>query len=211
MSQGQTSGGGQQSWEGRLQQFNQEAKQNMPDGAVTPAYKADRQKIIDMLNRALAGEWGSFLQYRHHYTMASDIHMAGIREIWDEQAGDELDHAKDFNERINQLGGVPANDPKEVARLNPTPFSAGHDIRSMLEDDLVGERATIEFYNEIVRTCGFDDNETRAMVEEILLDENEHANTLSNLLYQYDAATGKQIPDLHEETLQQPIQQRRAA
>ncbi len=210
MSQGQTPGGGQQSWEGRLQQFNQEAKQNKPDGAVTPAYKADRQKIIDMLNHALASEWGSFLQYRHHYTMASDIHMAGIKEIWDEQAGDELDHAKKFNERINQLGGVPANDPKEVARLNPTPFSAGHDIRSMLEDDLVGERATIEFYNEIVRTCGFDDNETRAMVEEILLDENEHANTLSSLLYQYDAASGKQIPDLHEEILQ-PIQQRRAA
>ena len=178
---------------------------------MTRAYKANREEVIDLLNRALASEWSAFLQYEHHYVMASDIHSAEIRDMWKEHADQELSHAHKFNERINQLGGVPANAPQQIAQLTPTPFEAGTDMRSMLEIDLIYERETIEFYNEIVRTCGFDDNETRTIVETILLDENEHANDLSNLLFQYDASTGKPIMTLHEEALQQGGQQARAA
>lgn len=203
---------GHQMWTDRLQQMNQLAEQNLAEGAVTPAYKANRDEVLDLLNRALASEWAAFLQYWHHYFMASDLHAAEVREMWKEHAGDEYQHALKFNERINQLGGVPANSPKRIDELNPTPYTEGHDLRSMLEADLVGERATIEFYNEIVRVCGFDDNETRVIFEAALLDENEHANELSNLLYQFDASTGKQIPSEHErEVGQHQRQQRRAA
>ena len=196
--------GSQQSWGSRLQQMNRNAEQNQEQGAVTPAYKANREEVLDLLNRALASEWGSFLQYWHHYTMASDIHGEEVKDIWKEHIEDEYKHAQLFNERINELGGVPANSPKKIDQLNPSPFEEGHDLRSMIEADLVGERATIEFYNAIVRTCGFDDNETRTIVEGILLDENDHANELANLLYQFDASTGRQIPTLHEEEVGKP-------
>ncbi len=83
-------------------------------------------------------------------------------------------------------------------------------MRDMLRTDLVYERQTIAFYNEIVRTCGFDDNETRVLFEGILRDENEHANELSNLLYQFDASTGRQIDTLHQEELKRGGQQTRA-
>lgn len=209
-SGGMAKAGGQQAWPGRLQQIRQRAARDLADGALTGAYKANREEILDLLNRALAGEWSAFLQYEHHYTMASDIHSAEIRQMWQEHAESEHDHARKFNERINELGGVPANAPRAIEQLTPTPFEAGHDMRSMLEIDLVYERATIEFYNEIVRTCGFDDNETRTMVEGILIDENEHANDLSNLLYQFDASTGKEIPNLHQEIAKEVGQQRAA-
>lgn len=204
-------GGGQQAWISRLQQLNRQAEQNLPNGAVTPAYKANRDEILDLLNRALASEWASFLQYWHHYTMASDIHSDEVRDIWKEHAEDEYQHALKFNQRINELGGVPANDPKQIDQLNPSPFTAGHDLRSMIEADLVGERATIMFYNDIVRLCGFDDNETRAIFEDALLDENDHANELSNLLFQYDASTGQQIPTRHPDVVQQGAQRQTAA
>ena len=210
-SEGTAQGGSQQASTNRFQQMRQQAALNLPDGAVTRAYKANRNEILDLLNRALASEWSAFLQYEHHYIMASDIHSADIRGMWKEHAEQEREHALKFNERISQLGGVPANSPQQIAQLTPTPFEAGHDLRNMLELDLIYERETIEFYNEIVRTCGFDDNETRTIVEGILLDENEHANELSNLLFQYDASTGKQIPTRHEEVLQQGATRARAA
>ena len=62
-----------------------------------------------------------------------------------------------------------------------------------MEADLIGERSTIEFYNEIVRLCGFDDNETRHMFEKILREEDEHADDWANLLNAFDASTGHQI------------------
>ena len=211
MHQEMPKGGGPQAWMQRLQQFNQQAEQNLSQGASTPAYKANRDEVIDLLNRALASEWASFLQYWHHYTMASDIHSAEIRDIWKEHAEDEYEHAQKFMERIKQLGGVPANDPKQIDQLNPSPFTAGHDLRSMIEADLVGERATIMFYNDIVRLCGFDDNETRAIFEDALLDENEHADELADLLFQYDATTGQQIPTRHQDIMQQGPQRQAAA
>lgn len=210
-SEGTPKVGSQQTSADRIQQLRQQAAQNLPDGAVTRAYKANRDEILDLLNRALASEWSAFLQYEHHYVMASDIHSAEIRDMWQEHAEQEHEHARQFNERINQLGGVPANSPHQIVQLSSTPFEAGHDLRSMLEIDLIYERETIEFYNEIVRTCGFNDNETRTIVEDILLEENEHANELSNLLYQYDASTGKQIPTRHEVALQQGAQRARTA
>jgi bacterioferritin len=203
--------GSKQDWSSRLRQMNEQAKQNLADGAFTPAYKANRDEILDLLNRALASEWSSFLQYHHHYIMASDIHSAEIREMWQEHAEEEREHAQKIADRIDQLGGVPVHDPQQIAQLTPTPFEAGHDLRNMLEIDLVGERETILFYNEIVRTCGFDDNETRVLFENILLTESEHANEIANLLYQQDASTGKLIPNIHERVVGESGQKARGA
>jgi bacterioferritin len=175
----------------------------MEEGALTAGYKANKEEVIDLLNRALAGEWASFLQYWHHYAMASDIHSAEIADEWKEHAADEYKHALMFMERIKQLGGVPANDPKQIDELNPSPFTAGHDLRSMIEADLAGERATIEFYSEAIRVCGFDDSATRVLFEEALTEECHHADELADFLYQYDASTGERIPTVHESVLRE--------
>src|SRR3990170_5146446 len=87
-------GGDGQNLTSRLQQIRKQAEENLPDGAVTPAYKANRAEILDLLNRALAGEWSAMLQYEHHYTMASDIHSGGVREIFHDHAEEERGHAR---------------------------------------------------------------------------------------------------------------------
>jgi bacterioferritin len=182
--------------------MDERGKENMDQGALTDGYKANKEEVIEILNRALAGEWASFLQYWHHYSMASDIHSAEVADEWKEHAEDEYKHALMFMTRIKQLGGVPANDPEQIVELNPSPFTAGHDLRSMIEADLSGERATIEFYSEAVRICGFDDIETRSLFEQALHDECHHADELADFLYQFDASTGERIPTVHEKVLQ---------
>jgi len=52
----------------------------------------------------------------------------------------------------------------------------------MIREDLVAERIVIESYSEMVRFLGADDPTTRRMLEEILADEEDHANDLRTLL-----------------------------
>ena len=72
----------------------------------------------------------------------------------------------------------------------------------MMEADLVDERETIDFYDEIIRTCGFDDNVTRQMMEHLIEEEAQHADDWATLLYAYDGSTGKQIESIHDELVQ---------
>ncbi|HVC33956.1 MAG TPA: ferritin-like domain-containing protein, partial [Chloroflexota bacterium] len=109
-SGGSSASGRQQSeliWQNRLQKQLHEAEQNLADGALTAGYKADPREIVALLNRALASEWAAFLQYWHHYFMASDIHSAEVKGVFKEHAEDEYEHARLFGERVQQLGGVP--------------------------------------------------------------------------------------------------------
>jgi bacterioferritin len=125
--------------------------------------------------------------------MASDIASAEVKHYFKHHAKEEYEHALKFAERVQQLGGVPCNRPEDIARLTPTPTEYNHDLRSMIEADLIGERQTIDFYDEIIRSCGFDDNVTRRIVEGINVEEAEHADDWATLLYAYDGSTGKQI------------------
>ena len=52
----------------------------------------------------------------------------------------------------------------------------------MIREDLVAERIVIESYSEIIRFLGNDDPSTRRLMEEILAEEEDHANDLHTLL-----------------------------
>lgn len=198
-------------WEKQLQDMATKARQELQEGAVTQGYKANKDEVIQLLNRALASEWTAFMQYWHHYFMATDIHSAEIREIFKQQAQEELHHIDEIGSRIQLLGGVPVNKPDEIAKLWISPVKYGHDLRDMLETDLVDERMTVAFYSEIVRFAGNDDIVTRVLFEEILREEEEHANTLADLLYATDASTNQLIPSLHDQTAKQAMGGRKAA
>jgi bacterioferritin len=186
-------------WQNRLDKMHRDAEQNLADGALTAGYRANPQEIVALLQRAMASEWASFLQYWHHYFMASDIHSAEVKAVFKEHAEDEFEHARLIGDRIQQLGGVPVDKPDEIHRLTPTTTEYNHDLRSMMEADLVGERETIDFYDEIIRTCGFDDNVTRSTFDFIVKEEADHADDWATLLYAYDGSTGKQIQSVHDE------------
>ena len=186
----------------RIQEMNRRASEKMEDGAVNAAYKADREQVIQLLNRALASEWKAFLQYYHHYFMATDIHSAEIKDYFKESAAQELHHIEEIGGRIQLLGGVPSHKPREIETLWPADVEYGHDLRNMLEVDLISERTTVEFYSEIVRFAAFDDIVTRVLFEEILREEQDHANDLADLLYAMDPSTNQLIPSLHDQTAQ---------
>jgi len=188
-------------WEDRIKDMASKARQQVDEGAVTPYYKANRDEVIELLNRAISSEWIALMQYWHHYFMSTDIHSPEIKEAFKKFADQELEHIDEIGSRIQLLGGVPADKPEEITRLWPSPVDYGTNLRSMMHEDLIDERVTVEFYSEIIRYCGNDDPTTRFIFEHILAEEEEHANTWADILFQSDASTNERISSVHEDAM----------
>lgn len=158
------------------------ARKHMKDGAVTQGYKADREKIISILNEALATEIVCVLRYKNHYFLAAGIHSEAVAEEFLEHANEEQEHADAIAERIVQLKGKPDLNPAGLATKSHAEYVAGENLKQMIEENLVAERIAIDTYREIIDYVGEDDPTTRRMLEDILAQEEEHADDLAQLL-----------------------------
>ena len=165
-----------------IEDIRRRALEKMDDGAVTASYRADRTKVIDVLNEVLATETVCTLRYRSHYFMAKGIHSSGVEDEFLEHARQEQDHADRVAKRITELGGRPNLDPEGLATRSHAQYGEGEDLEEMIKEDLVAERIAIATYSEIVRWLGNDDPTTRRMMEEILATEEEHADDMAKLL-----------------------------
>src|SRR5215468_1233573 len=90
-------------------------KQAITHGAITEAYQADPQQVIQELNRLRATEVTSYLQYKQHAYMAVSLFAPGLKDDFEAHATLELQHADLLAQRIQQLGGVPIYSPVDIA------------------------------------------------------------------------------------------------
>jgi len=169
-----------------VQELRRRARQHIEDGAVTPGYSADRETVIKILNEALATEIVCVLRYKRHYFMAQGIHAQAVAQEFLEHATEEQGHADRIAERITQLSGSPNFSPEGLATRSHSEYVEGDTLVDMIREDLVAERVAIESYSEIVRYLGDRDITTRRMMEEILANEEEHADDLQKLLVTLD-------------------------
>ncbi|GIH14473.1 ferritin-like domain-containing protein [Rugosimonospora africana] len=164
--------------------IRENARRQMEDGPVTPAYGGDPNPVIGILNDVLATEIVCYLRYSQNAITAAGIDRAQVAAEFQEHAAEELKHGLSAAERINQLGGVPDFDPATLARRAHTEYSAPEstDLNAMLRENLVAERIVIASYQEIVRWIGDADPTTRRLMEHILEEEEDHADDLVDLL-----------------------------
>jgi bacterioferritin len=165
-----------------IEEIRRRAHQKMEDGAVTASYKADRAKVIAVLNEVLATETVCTLRYRTHYFMAKGIHSGGVEDEFLQHATEEQQHADRVAKRITELGGVPNLDPEGLATRSHASYGDAESLEEMIREDLVAERIAIGTYSEIVRWLANDDPTSRRMMEEILAVEEEHADDMAKLL-----------------------------
>ncbi|MBC3423088.1 ferritin-like domain-containing protein [Pseudomonas sp. RW3S2] len=162
--------------------LRQRARQHVEQGAVTEGYNADRQEIIRLLNESLATELVCTLRYKRHYFMASGIKASVAAEEFLEHANQESEHADKLAERIVQLGGEPDFNPDNLSKNSHAQYVAGSNLKEMVLEDLVAERIAIDSYREIIQYIGDKDPTTRRIFEDILAQEEEHADDMSDLL-----------------------------
>lgn len=158
------------------------ARQGIADGAMTASYKAKVEVVIKLLNEALATELVCVLRYKRHYFMAGGINSLGVKGEFLQHAAEEQLHADQLAERIVQLGGEPNLSPEGLLSRSHSEYVEGDSLVEMITEDLVAERIAIDSYREMVTYVGTDDPTTCNVLEEILAQEEEHAEDLASLL-----------------------------
>lgn len=158
------------------------ARRHIEQGPITEAYGADRERVVAVLNEALATELVCVLRYRRHYFMAEGINSGPVAAEFLQHAGEEQGHADRIAARIVQLRGEPDFNPSTLAGRSHSEYVAGTDLLDMVREDLIAERVAVASYQEIIAWLGSGDPTTRRMLEDILAMEEEHADDLANLL-----------------------------
>jgi bacterioferritin len=162
--------------------LREQARRHIEEGAVTEHYGADREKVIELLNQALATELVCVLRYRHDHFVAKGYASKAAATEFLEHSNEELGHADKIAERIVQLGGEPKLDPSGLSARSHAEYRIGKTVQEAIKENLIAERIAIESYREMAQFVGDDDPTTRRMLEEILAVEEEHADDLADLL-----------------------------
>jgi bacterioferritin len=165
-----------------IKTLRERARQKIEEGPITGAYGADRERVIEVLNEALATEIVCWLRYKRHYYMARGIESTSAASEFLQHATEEQGHADSLALRITQLQGEPNFNPDGITLRSHAEYKEGENLEDMIKEDLIAERVAIESYSEIIRWLGDGDPTTRNLLEAILAVEEEHADDMLNLL-----------------------------
>lgn len=158
------------------------ARRSLDQGAVTPSYGPWREDVIRLLNDSLATELVCVLRYKRHHFTAAGLASPKIADEFLVHANEEAAHADRLAQRIVQLGGEPDFSPDSLSKRSHAAYDASSDLKSMIRANLIAERVAIETYTQIIGLIGDKDSTTRRLLEDILADEQEHADELKDWL-----------------------------
>lgn len=158
------------------------AAQKLSDGAVTPSSTEWTQDIIRLLNDSLATELVCVLRYKRHHFTAQGLASPAIAAEFLVHANEEAAHGDRLAKRIVQLGGAPDFSPDTLTARSHAAYDASQDLQSMLRANLTAERIAVEAYRQFIALVADKDPTTRRLLEDILADEETHADELADWL-----------------------------
>jgi bacterioferritin len=132
-------------------------------------------EIIELLNDVLTAELTAINQYFIHYKMQENWGYKRLAEKGKEESFGEMKHAEELIERILYLEGVP-----NMQRLGPV--KVGETVPEQLKAELETEKEAIARLAAGIEQCRRTDEGTRLLLEEILDDEEAHADWLETQL-----------------------------
>ena len=80
--------------------LRENARRHIEEGAVTESYGANKEKVLQLLQGALATELVCVLRYRHDHFVARGFASKAAADEFLEHANEELQHADQLAERI---------------------------------------------------------------------------------------------------------------
>ncbi|MHA2251155.1 MAG: ferritin-like domain-containing protein [Candidatus Kariarchaeaceae archaeon] len=134
-----------------------------------------KEKLIEELNKDLEWEYAAAIQYIQHASVMSGAKFASIIDELIIHSKEEMNHAVMVSEQIDFLGGVPTIDVEKREMSS--------DSLEMLKQDLWGEDNAIKRYKERIKQAEeLGEYGLRRVLEDILLDEEEHKRDLETVL-----------------------------
>jgi bacterioferritin len=132
-------------------------------------------EIIELLNDVLTAELTAINQYFIHYKMQENWGYNRLASKGKEESFGEMKHAEELIERILYLEGVP-----NMQRLGPV--KVGETVPEQLKAELETEKEAIARLAAGVEQCRRTDEGTRLLLEEMLSEEEDHADWLETQL-----------------------------
>jgi len=166
----------------RVKTLRSRVRRGVEDRTGTWGDKAKGNKVITLLNEALAIEIFCILRYTRHYFMAAGLSSFNTKAEFLHHAMEEQVYVDPLAERIVQLGGEPNLSPEGFLNRSHPEYVEGESLREMITEDLHAQRITINNYRELVASIGTDDPATYKVLEKILMQKEEHAADRESLL-----------------------------
>ena len=134
----------------------------------------NRQKSIELLNKAISEELSAIHQYMYFHFILDDLGYDLLAGIFKKTAIDEMLHTERFAERILFLGGEiemkPSNDVKHI-----------RGPKEMLKWAMKSEEEAIQMYNDFaIEASNARDSGTKQIFESIINDEELHFEGFEN-------------------------------
>ena len=140
-------------------------------------------KLIDALNANLANEFTAVQQYIVHAGIAKNWGYFGLADYIQKRADEEREHSQQLIDRILFLEYKPI-----VMNLNT--INIAYEIPAQFDFDHAAEMIAIKGYNDAIKLAvEVGDNDTRALLEEILGDEVKHLDNIENYQQQIKQLT----------------------
>ena len=142
---------------------------------TTTELNVTRERMIQLLNEDLAGEYQAIIAYTVYSQVLKGAAYTDIARELEAHAGEELAHAIKIAKQIDYLGGMPCVTPKLVKTSN--------DPVTMLRADLENEQETVARYRErIKQTEAMGEFALSEILRGIIVQEQEHEIDLSSAL-----------------------------
>ncbi len=134
-----------------------------------------REKLIQLLNEDLAGEYQAIIAYVVYSQVLKGAKYTDIARELETHAGEELQHAIKIARQIDYLGGLPG--------VTPKPVVSSSDPVTMLRADLENERETVGRYRERIRQAeAMGEFALSETLRGIIVQEQEHEIDLASAL-----------------------------
>jgi bacterioferritin len=147
---------------------------------MTSELNITREKMIELLNEDLAGEYQAIIAYTVYSQVLKGAAYTDIARELEAHAGEELAHAIKIARQIDYLGGMPG--------VTPKPVKTSNDPIVMLRADLENERTTVGRYRERIRQAeAMGEFALSETLRAIIVQEQEHEIDLA-------AALGIEVP-----------------
>jgi bacterioferritin len=135
------------------------------------------EKVLENLGVALKAELTAINQYFLHAKMNENWGYFRLAQHYRKESIEEMVHAEKLMNRILFLDGTP-----NMTDIGP--IKVGKNVKAQLENDLALELDAVKHLNgAIAHATSVGDNASRALFEEILIDEEEHVDYLEGQLH----------------------------
>ena len=138
--------------------------------------ETDKQSAIEVLNKIMELELAGVVRYTHYSLMVFGYNRIPIVS-WLKSNGDEsLMHAHKAGEFVTMLGGHPS------LKIGPLLETHRHDIGDILRESLGHEKATLKYYEKLMKLVEGNDVMLEEYAREHIFLETQHIGEVDKML-----------------------------